>query len=236
LLQLAGHGAETRRAIETLLATRRPEGWGYNSRTAADADTTSWVIRFLAAADALDGVDSAALLSPYITPAGRVRTFSSPRFGSWSEEHDEVAPIAGMALLASGEQTLAERIRRSIVSRTRWRPFWWRCSSYVCARTLEFLSLSGGIPEEIREREAAALASLPPHTSAFDLAHRLIASTHLSYAGPHGELLEAQQPDGGWPQSSELLVPGQVDGSSGDPYADDRRIMTTAMAMSAHRV
>lgn len=233
LLRVAGPGAETGRAVRTLLATMRPEGWGYNSRTACDADTTSWVIRFLAAAGALEGVAPEVLLTPYITSAGRVRTFSSTRFGTWAEEHDEVAPLAGMALLASGSHTRAERIRETVVKATQWRPFWWRCRSYVCARNLEFLSLSGGIPREIREREAATLASLPPPASAFDLAHRRLAAACLELDGSGGELFDAQQADGGWPPSAELLVPSHNDGSWDAPQADHRRVMTTAIVMSA---
>src|SRR6266446_1158594 len=36
------------RAATVLLAAQRPEGWGYNRKTACDADSTSWVLCFLA--------------------------------------------------------------------------------------------------------------------------------------------------------------------------------------------
>src|SRR5688572_790490 len=86
------------RATEVLLTSRRPEGWGYNLQTACDADSTSWVIRFLAR-EGLNEVSASALLGRYVTPTGTVRTFASAdRFGSWAMEHDEVAPLAGLAL------------------------------------------------------------------------------------------------------------------------------------------
>lgn len=234
LVQTSGRGREVDKATRVLLATRWPGGWGYNSQTACDADTTSWVIRFLAAMNALDGFDPESLLSPYITPSGRVHTFlSSDRFGSWGREHDEVAPLVGIALLSSGAFGLAERVRQSVLRATSWQPFWWRCYSYVCSHSLKFLSLGGGIPDEIGKRESVALDCLAPSSSAFDLAHRLIAGTYLGKDSSWGNLLKAQGIDGGWPPSMELLVPGQRDSLSGEPQADNRRLMSTAMSMLA---
>ena len=158
-MQVAGQGREVDKAASVLLATRRPGGWGYNSKTACDADTTSWVVRFLAAMRALDGLDPEGFLSNYITPSGRVHTFlSSDSFGSWGREHDEVASLVGIALLSCGELGLAERVRQGVLNATSWKPFWWRCYSYVCAQSLEFLSLGGGIPDA-GPREGSGRAS-----------------------------------------------------------------------------
>ena len=38
-----------RNAATALLALRQPEGWGYSAATGPDADSTAWVVRFLAA-------------------------------------------------------------------------------------------------------------------------------------------------------------------------------------------
>lgn len=235
LFQVAGSCIEVDKAARILLSTIRTCGWGYNSRTPCDADTTSWVLRFLSAIDAIDGLDSASLLSTYVTHSGRVHTFpSSDFFGSWGQEHDEVAALVGIALLSAGVFGLAERVRHGVLSRARWKPFWWRCYSYVCAQSLEFLSLGGGIPDEVMKRESATMACLSPSpSSAFDLAQRLSATTYLSGNLPWGALLEAQEKDGGWPLSYELLVYDQRDEFSGVPKADDRRLMSTAMSMLA---
>src|ERR1700730_3925101 len=132
------------RAAAVLLAAQRPEGWGYNRNTACDADSTSWVVRFLAQFGTLDGISALAVLSPYVTPTGRIRTFASvDRFGSWALEHDEVAPLAGLALLAAGEYHHAAGIRAAVLdswAEYGWRPFWWHGRAYVCAQSLEFLS------------------------------------------------------------------------------------------------
>jgi hypothetical protein len=237
LQQVGGGSREVVSAAEALLRTVRPSGWGYNSLTASDADTTSWVIRFLAAMDALGDVDCRKLLGPYITSAGGVHTFSSiERFGTWGHEHDEVAPVVGMALLAAGDPVLAGCVRQALLTKNDWRPFWWRGCSYVCAQSLEFLAASGGIPDDIQHRELARLSSLPPASSSFDLAQRIRAATYLGGTSYWNEpLLELQEADGGWPASPELLVPSQVDGSPGIPKADDRRLMSTAMATIALR-
>jgi len=235
LFHVAGSCMEVDKAARILLSTKRPDGWGYNSRTPCDADTTSWVIRFLSAMGAMEGIDSANLLSNYLTHSGRVRTFpSSDHFGSWGQEHDEVAPLAGMALFSSGELNLAEKLRQGVLNRASWKPFWWRCYSYVCAQSLEFLSLSGGIPNEIKKREASILACLSHSpSSAFDLAQRLSATVYLDGDMQCCALLDAQEKDGGWPPSSELLLHGQRDEFGGEPNADERRLMSTAMSMLA---
>lgn len=235
LVQVKGRCPEVDKAAKVLLSTRRPSGWGYNSLTSCDADTTSWVIRFLSAVDAMEGLDAADILSTYITHSGRVHTFPAMgHFGSWGREHDEVAPLVGMALLATGNFAVAESVRQGVLNRSNWMPFWWHCYSYLCAQSLEFLALGGGIPDEIKMREAAILASLSPiPSSIFDLAQRLSATSSIDGDVPCDALFEAQEKDGGWPPSFELLVPSQQDEFSGDPVADDRRLMSTAMSILA---
>jgi hypothetical protein len=233
LLEVSGRSAEVGRAADALLNSKRAAGWGFNSLTACDADSTSWVVRFLSALGALGDIEAADLLSPYIGSSGRVRTFASvERFGSWAAEHDEVAPVVGLALLAAGEGGLAGCIRKGILSTPAWHPFWWGCYSYVCAQSLEFLSASGGIPELVRRRETAVLASLPCPSSVFDRAQRLLACSHLGACSAK-ELVERQHSDGGWLSSPELLVPSQRDGVATHGYADDRRLMSTAMSVLA---
>src|SRR6185295_3044416 len=145
------------RAGTELLSAQRPEGWGYNRKSACDADSTSWVLRFLAQLGILDGISAKVMLSPYVTPNDRVRTFASvDRFGSWALEHNEVAPLAGLALLAAREQQHIASIRRAVLdswAKGGWRPFWWHGRAYVCAQSLEFLLLSGGIPEILAQNE-----------------------------------------------------------------------------------
>src|SRR4051812_35139044 len=111
-----------------LFAARQTQGWGYNRITSCDADSASWVIRFLARLGRLSGVSASAMLSRYIMPTGRVRTFPSvDRFGSWAMEHDEVAPLAGLALLAAKEPGQVAAIRSAILETWMgrgWQSFW----------------------------------------------------------------------------------------------------------------
>jgi hypothetical protein len=229
-------------AAESLLLSRRPEGWGYNRHTACDADTTAWVIRFLAQVDAMNGVFASELLFSYMAASGGIRTFGSQyRFGRWAGEHDEVAPLAGLALLAAGENHHASTIRSSILSRWEveegWKPFWWHNDAYVSAQSLTFLRQSGGIPKHIAADERSKLFQLPPPESAFEMAQRLAAATHLVSSSTSerfcNDLLTMQLIDGGWPSSLGLLVPSQGDSSEGKLFADDQRLLSTAMAVIA---
>lgn len=230
------------RAAAALLASRRPSGWGYNRRTACDADSTSWAVRFLVRADAFDDLRGASLLGPYVTSTGAVRTFDTPeRFGSWAMQHDEVTPVAGLALLATGEHQLAGQLRASVlkswVAGYGWSPFWWNTGAYVSAQSLEFLAASGGIPEELAVDERARLLQAGAPGSAFEAAQQLVAAVHLGlarevlHAGNH--LLGLQADDGGWPPSPALLVPSQRNPSQSHVGVDDRRLLSTALAVVA---
>ncbi len=218
-------------AAEALLKIKRPNGWGYNINASCDADTTAWVIRFLAAMDALNGMDACNILNLYINSINyKVRTFTSiERFGSWAWEHDEVTAVTGMALWATGEFDIALRLRKSILEAQYWKKFWWQCSSYVAAKSLEFLQESGGISEEIRKREIDNLVKLAPPVSIFDLAQRVSAEATLgTNVHAFDLLLKKQMADGGWSFSSELLVPDQLNGVGVEPKTDFKRLMTTA--------
>lgn len=225
---------EIEKAANVLLATRRADGWGYNRHTACDADTTAWVVRFLASIDALEGIDVVGTLGHYVTADGRVKTFQTAnRFGRWAHEHDEVAPMVGMALLSSGQYDWTQRIRQNVAAAPRWRPFWWRSYAYVCAQSLEFLAMSGGIADDVSHRETAILGRLEPPSSSFDVATRMIASRHLGTNSDPTELTAMQASDGSWQPSIELLVPDQWQNITAEPQADDQRLMSTSMAMLA---
>lgn len=233
IIKAYGKCSETDRAVKALLSAIRKNGWGYNSHTACDADTTSWVIRFLSSADAMGKIDSESLLGDYISYQGRVRTFSSQiPFGSWAEEHDEVAPVTGIALHSAGRASRFAPIRECILKSNGWQPFWWKCYSYVCAQSLEFLFLSGGIPDKIKKRETEILKNLPAEpSSVFDLAQRLSCSYYLGGGLQYDTLLRMQKPDGSWDSSGELFVPSQITGLKSEPKEDDRRLMSTAMSI-----
>lgn len=242
------HTEAIRRAVTVLRDSCRPGGWGYNRKTACDADSTSWVVRLLAMCDPHTRIP-AQLLTRYLTPSGGVRTFSEPRtYGTWATEHDEVTPVAGLALCALGVDGVVATLRSHVVGRhrmhRRWKPFWWNSGAYVTAQNLIFLARTGGIPEDIEEmeREKATeffdlLGSKDRTTlSSLDIVHHLSSAVQVGacesveYLGR--ELLATQLSDGGWPSSYGLQLPSRRD-SSVKVFADDRRLLTTAMSVSA---
>ena len=234
---ISGSGLD--RAAAALLADWRAEGWGYNPLTSCDADTTSWVIRFLASRGALGEVPAVSLLQRYMTPRGGVHTFASPeRFGCWAAEHDEVAAMAGRALLAADEYQGAARIRNALLERwkmTGWQPFWWQSGAYVQAKCLTFLCESGGIPQEVESSERQKLTEPSSSQSPFEVSQLLetaICLTEDRKISRFGEcLLDMQCGDGSWVPSAALLVPNQNFPTKFSVHLDDRRVLTTSMCL-----
>ncbi|MGI5220449.1 hypothetical protein [Nocardia sp. CA-290969] len=234
------------RAACALRASRRKGGWGYSRRVPCDADSTSWAVRLLAGYDHRE--IPGEIFDKYVTSASGIRTFRSPKFfGSWADEHDEVTPAVGLAFLALGDSSAVDRIRPRVVERHResggWTAFWWRSDAYGIAHNLMFLARTGGVPADVAAVERARLddfvardgscADTPPEPP-FDTAHRLIAAIRLD-AQDHADLflralLEAQLPDGSWPPSARMLVPGESDALE---YIDDRGLLSTAVAVMA---
>ena len=235
-LAIARHApAEADRARAAVAARARPGGWGYNSSTACDADSTAWAVRLLRR--------GAGALSGYLDARGRAHTFADPgRFGTWAEAHADVTPVAGLAVVAcGGPGWIVDRIRSACLAGQGadggWRSFWWTSDAYATARSLELLEATGGVPRAVAARARAWLAAEPLARDAFDAAARLdvaglVGGRTASYAR---DLLGRRERDGGWPASPALLVPDQATGERGAPHADDRRILTTAAALLALR-
>jgi hypothetical protein len=206
-------------------------------------------VRLLATRD-LEPTASSSILTKHLTSTGGVRTYLLPEMsGSWANEHDEVAPMAGLALLAVGDRATVDLIRAHTLSRHRarggWLPFWWHSDAYAAAHNLTFLASSGGIPPQVavveRQRLDDACVSVNAGTdsegeSSFDTAQRLISAVRL-HEFDHVDLLcetllAAQLPDGGWPASLAMLLPSKWDPTT-QVFADDRRLLSTAMAVLA---
>jgi hypothetical protein len=102
---------------------------------------------------------------------------------------------------------------------------------------LEFLTLSGGIPDAIARSELMRLAEAATSGSAFAIAQKLAASVYLGdiFVAQRWclALLDLQCIDGSWPSSLELCVPHQHDPSQVDVQCDDRRLLTTAASLVA---
>lgn len=236
-LALAGAGdaralAALRSARQAVQALRRPDGWGYNSATACDADSTAWATLFVGG--------PWTLAAAYLDTMGRACTFRGARFGTWARAHDDVTPVVGSALAAAGAP--AELVRRVRLASLRacdadhgWRSFWWTTGAYALARNLAFLSTSGGIPAGVAAGARALLARCSAPASALEAALLLEAAAlaGASTRAHRDALLSFRQRDGGWPASAALLVPSQADGEPGPGHADVRGLFTTAAALRA---
>jgi hypothetical protein len=234
--------AAIRAAAAAVLSLRGPSGWGYNRLTAADADSTAWTIRFLAASGRVTPIPVDDLTRPFLAPSGRARTFQPPeRFGSWADEHDEVTAMVGLAYVAAGNAADSiARLRQAIIGAhdraSCWRTFWWTTPAYASAVNLEFLGVTGGVPGSIAESERSRLRSHDAH-SMLELALCLAAASHLR-APDHAErflegLLAQRLDDGSWPSSRVLRVPAQRDARIHTLHADERRLFGTAQAVAA---
>jgi hypothetical protein len=210
-------------------------GWGYNGRTGPDADTTSWVLRFLNASGVR--VDPVAHLARYIDAGGGVHTFREPGFGAWTDAHDDVAANAGLALLTvPRSRPITDRIRRRLVGGFPGETYWWSTPTYGIAWTLRFLQASGGVPVDVAARGGAWLSDLPASDSAFEIAHRIVSAAALG-ACPGAafslvnQLLDAAGPQG-WAGGSFLLVPPHEGGAPAAPNPERRALLTTSICVA----
>jgi hypothetical protein len=236
-----------KRAVKAVNSIRGPKGWGYNRKTATDADSTAWTLRFIAKMDNHFGAEAAAILKQYLTTGGAARTFlDTNRFGSWALEHADVTPVVGMALIAvEAESSIIKRVRQACLDTWKvnglWPSFWWSTDSYSLARNLEFLSESGGIPNYVSKSTLERLISLEKPCSPFEASNNLMSAIildkKLTDFSAHQVLvlLEWQLNDGSWPSSRVLRVPDQSEHISDNctTYEDSMRLMSTSMAAHA---
>ncbi|MBF0625815.1 MAG: hypothetical protein HQL82_13530 [Magnetococcales bacterium] len=233
------------RAVGALRTWITPRGWGYNPQTACDADSTAWSLWLLSRLGALEGISGTALLAPFLTAEGSVRTFADPqRFGAWAHPHEDVAPVVGLALAALGAEEEVTRIRRELCRRALartsgeppWQAFWWDGPLYAVTMALTFLERTGGVPAAVRERVLAWEA--PPGEGAFDLALRwrwcLFRGRDAGDTIAH--LLALQGSGGGWSGTSRLRIPTQFPGEGNGPvgaWQDIHGLLSTAMVLLA---
>ena len=238
-----GHVEAARAGGRAIRAVCRAGGWGYNRDTVADADSTAWALRSLAALGYDCRNAASAVLRPYLDSGARARTFLPPeRAGNWGLPHADVTPLVGIALLAaSGPTALTMCIRSAVLADQmeggEWRSFWWAGNAYATARSLEFLRLSGGIPAETRRRALCWLRKQADAAHCLDAAHMLALCVLLGEPADRwlDWLLEMQGADGTWPASPALLTPpqegevGVYDGQS--RHLDSQRILGSAMVL-----
>lgn len=236
-----------RRAASALMCHGRSTGWGYNSTTGADADSTAWVVRFLAMIAPPAARSGAQVLDRYIDACGEAHTFLEPQNGAWSEAHADVTPVVGLAFMsAQASRDRIDRIRRTILVRSqeRWPPetFWWTNSTYGLAWTLAFLGAVGSLRPDLAQASERWLEAHEIAPSTMGQAIELLAWAALAkWSHPRAiavacHLLSTVSNDG-WPGSALLLVPlkredSSLDGGRCGPFSDSG-IMSTGIAVAA---
>jgi hypothetical protein len=241
----AHHGcaAAVRRAAAALLTIRAPGGWGYDRDSIADADSTAWTLRFLHGAGFRLGISESTRLEDFVDGAGRAHTFESTEYGTWSDAHDDVTPVVGMALLASNSCCEAlRRVRKAVIDAQRadglWTSFWWASASYASFWSVYFLRRTGGLPGAVRGRIRASLFDAPLQGCTLDEALWLLLALESEHPdSPPTErlvhrILETSG-ERGWAGSPLLLVPKRFENDTASPlgpHADTRGLMTTAVA------
>lgn len=239
--------AQRRHALErsrvAIHSHRLAGGWGYNFEGEPDSDTTAWVFRLMAKLSDSCAREASKYLEPFLGESGGVRTFSDPeRFGTWAQEHIDVTPTVGLALVESAsDEALIARLRAWCLAKQcasgGWDSFWWSTDAYAVAGNLEFLNSSGGIPANVLEGCRRWLLSQGRMESAFEGAHLLTSAVLLGAVEETkclslvNDLLSSQMSDGSWPASCVLQVPHQSsDEAEVLLYDDCKRLMSTAMA------
>ena len=234
--------AAARAGGRALLAARRPGGWGYNRSTVTDADSSAWALRALAALGWAGVRQGELLLRTYLDDDGRAHTFMPPEEAdAWGHAHADVTPVVGIALIACGASPASiAQVRQSIVAdqsaQGDWPSFWWAGNAYATARSIEFLSHSGGIPEVCAQRARHWLQKTAQIDHPFD------ATQCLSIGALLGEpcdrvldaLLDNQRGEGSWPSSPALLTPSRESGNAGsEGHHDSECVLGTAMVLMA---
>lgn len=232
-----------RPTVQALDTARKPGGWGSSPRSAADADSTAWVLRLFAALKDPRAFELSELLLDFIAWDGGVRPTSGPqRYGLAAQDHGDVTPVAGLALAeCGGSEAALERLRGWVLqhqSRGGWLSCRWNSDCYATAWSLAFLDASGGIPAPVRAGMPDWAARQPPAASALELALQLevmLTAGLPGAAGPANALLAQQAPDGSFPPSALMLMSDQRRGGLdiARPVADTRGLVTTAFAAQA---
>ncbi len=250
-LRSGGTEAAVERACRWCLEAMNPDGgWGFNSRTGSDADSTAHALLLLAAAGRPVPRGSLAALLAFQREDGGFSTYLPDESrGSWGVSHADVTPVALGALLAHGVAPVDPALAaggRFLEKRQgengMWPSFWWDSHLYATWANLKLFRRLGWPyqPLDLRGYQS----SLPPVSGAFSLGlllacarmERRLAYREEDPALP-GRLLATQCADGGF-RSRPMLRLTRKDCAepwrrvdSGRFYADSRRLLTTATVL-----
>jgi len=241
----------TRAASKWLLGNMNGDGgWGYNRKVGTDADSTSHAILFLALEGEAVPEKGYNRLLAFQCPDGGFSTYADKsNVDSWVVSHEEVTPIALLALLTkypSNDLSVNRGIKYVLEHRLQsglWNSFWWPSNLYSIEANLSLLNTIKVHVDMTKTR--TSLLEVKPK-NAFETA-LLISSilntsaTHAEFFEPMGQLvgqlIREQGSDGSW--KSELILrltdhdcfePWKAD-NCGPMFSDQNRLFTTSTVL-----
>jgi len=230
--------ASCQQATRWLQQTRPyTHGWGFNSQSGADADSTAqglWLLRTYGTVLPADE----DWLYRHWQPDGGFATYLTD--DAWGIAHPCITPLVFLAL-PTHYQTQLQSAVLAYVQQTRqpdgtWPAYWWRSCHYSTYWNLMLLNYLGE-PLDTQAHPVGFIEPLRVH-SLFDLAHVtgiMVLKLGLSEVTLRliEEILRQQLPNGSWPGGLNLRVthhqceqPWQA--PLGELYEDDNHLLTTA--------
>ena len=241
VLAVAGNSAASAAAQHAYRVLHRRHwwkaGWGYNRRTPADADSTSWVMALRQVVKdkrTLRYFRAKRFLERHMIPSGGVATYAlacwirrftglskQVSFSGWCGPH--LCVSAAVALLPEFTHRLAPYLIARQGNDGSWDGYWWQDKEFPSNLSAQAVA-SSQHPQKIRRLDRAAAwassrvaallnGSVP--SNHFVLAHGL---NMLQWATPSSALdqlkhqaiqilIEAQRADGSWNAGAQLRIP-----------------------------
>ncbi|HEV2801014.1 MAG TPA: prenyltransferase/squalene oxidase repeat-containing protein [Pyrinomonadaceae bacterium] len=186
-------------------------GWGYNTQTGADLDSTAVCLALLRELEIEVRDEDCAFLRRHWHDAGGFSTYHEPN--AWGRPHWDVTPLGYLALAENERRELRASFLRALkehrLAGNMWRSYWWRMPFYSTFTTLEALD-ELQLPEPAEPVPGDAPAQMLIDNS-FDLAClvgiEILRGAPLEQTGEHARaLLKWQQPNGSWRGHANLRV------------------------------
>lgn len=216
-------------------------GWGFAETTQVDADSTAFVVLFLANWHELENARLACLLRTFQCETGGISCFRGfdtvP--DAWKKSHPDVSAVAGLAFDRLDDQISAEAAKTYCLQRIEAEgpaaSHFWKSSVYTPAMTACLLS-------QTADARRTSLEKIPySYSSALEAALSLLLAVHsgASFHKPVDRVVNAQLSDGSWPSSCQLSSPTSERpwaqpnsaGSYAQRFADHKRLFSTALSL-----
>lgn len=161
------------KAWQTLINRQSSPGWGYNSLTPKDADSTLWALKLASAIGCADWQQAKLaneFLTQHIRPNGGIATYAddqairrfigaSPQtsFQGWCSPHNCVTAAA--ASLPQFRFRVADFLRSTQSQDGSWQSYWWCEAEYATALAAEALAKGTELADSDRLQRAIEWAS-----------------------------------------------------------------------------